>query len=97
MVTPAQKIAVFSPATGAPIIVSQNGRFGPFTVLAISDDNVTIKGPAGVTILRSDFSDPVQPPITPAKSTILAGGLYLSLIKIALPKVLNWPAAQPAR
>jgi hypothetical protein len=97
MLTPSQKIAVFAPVTGAPIVVNQNGRFGPFTVLAISGDNVTIKGPAGVTILRSDFSDPAQPPMTPAKSTILAGGLYLNVIKIALPKVLNWPAAQPAR
>ncbi len=89
MVTPTEKIAVFAPAIGAPIIVNQNGRFGPFTVLAISGDSVTIKGPAGVIVLSANFSDRGQPEASAAKSTVLSGGIYLSLIKVALPNATN--------
>ncbi len=95
MITPTEKIAVFSPAMGAPIIVSQNSRFGPFTVLAISGENVTIKGPGGVTVVRWDFSDRGTPGIATAKSTLAAGGIYLSLIKLALPNARSWQGRPP--
>jgi len=95
IVTPTNKIAIFSPAMGAPIIVYQNSRFGPFTVLAISDANVTIKGPGGVIVLRSNFTDLAEPAISTAKTTVLAGGIYLSLIKIALPNTLSWQRLPP--
>ena len=91
MVTPAERIAVFSPATGAPIIVNQNSRFGPFTVLAISGDRVTIKGPSGVIVLRSDFSARGEAGNSTANPTLLADGISLSLIKIALPNATSWP------
>jgi hypothetical protein len=97
MITSTQKIAVFAPATGAPIIVGQNSRMGAFTVLAIADDSVTMKGPAGVIVLRSDAGSPGQVTMTAAKSTILASGVYLSLIKVALPRTLAWPAPPPVR
>jgi hypothetical protein len=90
MVTPTEKIAVFSPATGAPIVVNQNSRFGPFTVLAISGDSVTIKTPSGVSVLGWEFGAREKPETTP-RSTLLADGISLSLIKIALPNVLKWP------
>jgi hypothetical protein len=96
MVTPTEKIAVFSPAMGAPIIVSQNSRFGPFTVLAISDESVTIKGPSGIIVLRSDFSAREEPGISTAKSTLVVGGASLNLIKIALPHTISWPGGPPA-
>jgi hypothetical protein len=96
MVTPTEKIAVFSPATGAPIIVNQNSRFGPFTVMAISGETVAIKGPSGVIVLRSDFSAREGPVSSTAASTLLADGISLKLIKIALPDVTNWPAPPPA-
>ncbi len=90
MITPTEKIAVFSPAMGAPIIVSQNSRFGPFTVLAISRESVTIKSPSGVIVVRWDFGDRGKPGIAAAKSTLVAGGIYLSLIKLALPTARSW-------
>ncbi len=91
IVTPTEKIAVFSPAAGAPIIVNQNSQFGAFTVLAIADDSVTMKGPSGVIVLRSDFGAAGAPGISTAKSTLLADGIYLNLIKLALPSAINWP------
>jgi hypothetical protein len=89
MVTPTERIAVFSPATGAPIIVNQNGRFGPFTVLAIAVDSVTMKGPGGVIVLRSDPSYLGEPEIAAGTSRVLAGGIYLNLIKVKLPNAGN--------
>ncbi len=96
MVTPAERIAVLSPATGAPIIVNQHSRFGPFTVLAIASDRVTIKGPSGVIVLRSDFSARGESGISTANATLLADGISLSLIKIALPNKISWPGPPPA-
>lgn len=90
MVTPTEKIAVFSPAMGAPIVVNQNSRFGVFTVLAIAADGVTISGPHGIVVLRSDFIDAGRPEISTAKTTFFADGIYLSLIRITLPSVLKW-------
>ncbi len=97
MITPREKIAFFSPATGAPIIARQNSRIGAFTVLAISDDNVTIDGPRGVMVLGADFTARGMPPIAPATSTVLAGGVYLSVIKVALPSTLSWTGQAPAQ
>jgi len=96
MITPAEKIAVFSPAVGPPIIASQNSRFGSFTVLAIADDSVTLKTPGGVIVLRSDFSAPGASGSATSKSTLVADGMTLSLIRIALPKAVSWPALPPA-
>ncbi len=95
MVTPTEKIAVFSPTSGAPIVIDQHGRFGPFTVLAISDDSVTIQSPGGIIVLRSNFSNS-GPEISTTRSTLLAAGMNLSLIKIALPTKLSWPAPSPS-
>jgi hypothetical protein len=95
MITPTEKIAVFSPAMGAPIIVNQNSRFGPFTVLAISGESVTIKSPGGVIVLRWNLSDRGTPAIATPKSTLLAEGIDLSLIRLALPNARSWPGLPP--
>jgi general secretion pathway protein N len=95
MITPTERIAVFSPAMGAPIIVNQNSRFGPFTVLAISGDSVAIKGPSGVIVLRSDFGAGEGPGSSTAKSTLVAAGISLNLVRIALPNATSWPAPPP--
>lgn len=96
MITPTAKIAVLSPAIGAPVVVNQNSRFGAFTVLAISNDSVTMQGPQGVIRLRSDFGQGGDAEISAAKTTILASGVYLSLIKVALPHALNGQGPPPA-
>jgi hypothetical protein len=90
MISPTEKIAVFSPATGPPIVVNQNSRFGPFTVLAISGDSVTIASPSGVSVLRWDFSAREKPE-TAAKPALPVDGVSLNLIKVTLPNVLRWP------
>ena len=94
MVTPTEKIAVFAPAMGAPIIVNEHSRFGPFTVLAISGDSVTIKGPHGVIVLGSNFSNRGTG-VSTARTTLLVDGIYLSLIKVALPSAITWQGPAP--
>ncbi len=97
MVTPTERIAVFSPAAGPPVIVNQNSQFGPFTVLAITSDRVTIKGPGGVAVLVSDFGSAGAGANADSGSTLLAGGISLSLKRLTLPDALNWPGqGQPA-
>jgi hypothetical protein len=96
MITPTTKIAVLSPAMGAPVVVNQNSRFGAFTVLAISNDSVTMQGPQGVIRLRSDFGQGGDAETSAAKTTILVSGVYLNLIKVALPHALNGQGPPPA-
>jgi hypothetical protein len=90
MVTPTEKVAVFSPAKGDPIIAAEHSRLGPFTVLAITQDSVTVKGPAGVLVLHTDV-DPLARfiKITPGDH-ILPGGIDLDQIYVALPSAATW-------
>ena len=97
MVTPTEKIAVFAPAAGDPIIVSDNGHFGPFTVLDITGDTVTIKGPDGVTMLRSDFSFQGTGTGSRHGQAILPGGINLSQISVPLPNAATWPGPPAIR
>lgn len=96
MITPSEKIAVFSPAAGSPIIVVKNSRMGAFTVMSITSDSVTVKGPEGVIVLRSDFSHREQFEKSTPGDVILPGGIDLNDINVPLPSASNWigpPAA----
>ena len=91
MITPTEKIAVFSPSMGAPVIVGVNSQFGPFVVQAITADSVTVKGPEGVMVLRSDFSYQGKSGKATPVNTMLLGGIDLSLVKVPLPNAATWP------
>ncbi len=90
MVTPTEKIAVFSPAKGNPIITAENSKFGPFTVLAITRDSVTVIGPAGVIVLHTDVDHlALFRKITPGDH-ILPSGIDLDQINVLLPSAATW-------
>ena len=44
--------AIFAGPDGKPIVLSEGGRLGPFTVAAVRPDGVDLTGPPGVRTLR---------------------------------------------
>jgi general secretion pathway protein N len=88
MITSTEKMAVFSPAAGSPIIVAVKSQLGPFTVLAITGDSVTLNGPDGVVVLRSKFS-PVGQIKLPQSPDRLPGGIVIDLTKVP-PSYASW-------
>lgn len=96
MITPTEKLAVFSPAKGDPIIAAENSRLGPFTVLAITRDGVTVKGPSGFILLHTDEDHLALFRKIPRGDHILPGGIDLDQINVLLPSAATWvgpPAA----
>lgn len=67
-----QRSAIFAGENGKPIVLSEGGRFGPFTVERIEPQQVTITGPEGKRIVHTRFDPnpaavaPVLPPGMPA-------------------------------
>jgi len=56
LVSPGGRIAIFAdPAGGRPIVLQEGGRIGAFAVQAIEAGQVTLAGPAGVSVLRPTF------------------------------------------
>jgi hypothetical protein len=90
MITPTERMAVLSPGRGGPVIVAANSQFGPFTVLSITADRVTVKGPDGVIVLRSDFSYHRQSAQSTPATTVLPGAIDLNLIRVPLPSAATW-------
>jgi hypothetical protein len=90
MVTPTERIAVFSPVHGNPIIVAKNSRFGAFTVLFIGADSVMLQGPQGILVLRSGFGAAAGSARITLDKGMLPGGIDLDLIRVPPPSPATW-------
>ncbi len=44
--------AIFAGPDGKPVVLSEGGRLGPFTVVAVRPDGVDLSGPPGLRTLR---------------------------------------------
>lgn len=56
MIDPREKLAIFAPTGGKPIVAREGGHIGAFTVRAIHAEEVTISGPNGEEFLHTAFS-----------------------------------------
>lgn len=63
LVTPFGRSAIFAPPNSSkPMVVTEGTVLGPYTVKAITPDEVTVVGPSGARSLRPAF-DPASAPV----------------------------------
>ncbi len=74
---------------GRPVVVSEGGRIGPFTVQSIGPQQVTVIGPDGQRAVRTSFD-----PHPPAPVVLAAPAGFLA--PPPLPPQIVLPGAQPA-
>ncbi len=91
MISSNEKIAVFSPSDGKPIIVTKGTHLGAYVVQAINGDSVTVDGPGGVSVLHTGFSNHGASSDVTVDQTALPGGIVLDQIKVPLPDAAHWP------
>jgi hypothetical protein len=88
VITPAGKWALFAPADGRSLLISEGQTVGPYVVRMINADNVTVSGPAGYRVLHLVFSSDTGPS-NPTTETAASPTSPFSQLS-ALPNLPSW-------
>lgn len=103
LVSASGRLAIFAPTEGKPIVVSQGGQLGSFTVATIAPGEVTVLGPGGRQVLQPRFADSdtdAPPPAIPGTPSILGqlhAGRFAPVPLPAPPSLQSLLRAMPRR
>ncbi len=98
MISSFERIAVFTPSDGPPIIAREGTRIDAFTVQSIQPNSVIVSGPHGAAVLQTSFASvtaqaAAAPPATPFGAFGLSGATgsqWLDSGKVDLPNPATW-------